>query len=163
MPRDSTKGPTLTKSEVEHANEQTKSCSAAARYLRVSYNTYKKYAKQYGLFEEQKNQEGYGISNPYNVKHGKYALADIVDGEHPQYETGKLKKRLLRAGWKEQRCEKCGFGERRADDKTVPLVLQHKNGDENDHRWENLEMVCLNCSYLYYADVPTKKAQLEGY
>lgn len=161
-PRDPTR-PTLKKSEVETANEQTKSCSAAARYLNVSYNTYKKWAKRYDLFEEQKNQEGYGIANGYNVRRGKYALADIIDGEYPDYDAGKLRQRLLRQGWKEQKCERCGFAEKRGDDNTVPLVLQHKNGIDNDHRWENLEIVCLNCSYLYYGEVPTKKTQLEGY
>jgi hypothetical protein len=155
--------PTLQKSEVEKANEQTKSCSAAARYLRVSYNTYKKYAKMYGLFEEQKNPEGHGISNPYNVNTGKYSLKDIINGEHPNYDTGKLKQRLLRAGWKEQKCEVCGCDRRRNSDNTVPLVLQHKNGDDRDHRWENLEVVCLNCSYIKYGDVPRKKSQVGGY
>lgn len=163
MGRNSRKGPTLTKTEVKTANEQTKSCSAAARYLRVSYNTYKKYAKQYGLFEEQKNQEGYGISNSYNVQKGKYALKDIIDGEYPDYDSGKLKQRLLRAGWKEKKCERCGFQKEREDDNTVPLVLRHKNGIDSDHRWENLEIVCLNCSYIHYNDVPKKKSQLNGY
>lgn len=158
---DSTK-PTLTKSEVEHANAQTRSCAAAARYLRVSYDTYKKWAKLYGLFEAQKNEAGVGIPNPGGVTRGAYSLKSIViEGEHPGYDLGKLKTRLIKAGWKAEECERCGHNERRIDDELVPLVLRLRDDDEQNVLWENLEMVCYNCSFLYYGDIPKRKALLE--
>ena len=40
----------LTKKMIEDAQSQTKSNMAAARWLSVSYLTYRKYAKMYGLF-----------------------------------------------------------------------------------------------------------------
>lgn len=154
--------PTLTKSEVEHANRQTKSCSAAARYLKVNYDTYKKWAKKYGLFESQKNQTGVGIPSPQQVSHGEYSLKRIViEGERPDYDVGKLKGRLIRAGWKAERCERCGYDTRRESDGTVPLVLRHVSGDHTDNTWENLEMVCYNCSYVHYGDIPKRKIELE--
>jgi Zn finger protein HypA/HybF involved in hydrogenase expression len=55
----------------------------------------------------------------------------------------KLKKRLLKEGYKEHRCEKCEntewFG------KPIPLELHHINGDNSDNRLENLQMLCPNC------------------
>jgi hypothetical protein len=138
----------LLEQDIIEANRNTRSCSAAARYLNVSYNTYKKYAKMYGRFEEQKNQAGYGISNGYNLHSGKYALDDILDGEYPSYDSYKLKKRLIYNGYKEEKCEICGFDEERITDGKVPLYLNHKNGDDNDHREENLELICFNCAFL---------------
>ena len=40
----------LTKKMIEDAQSQTKSNMAAARWLSISYLTYRKYAKLYGLF-----------------------------------------------------------------------------------------------------------------
>ena len=51
----------LSKEQVVAAQGMTKSNMAAARYLHVSYQHYKKYAIMYGLFEEHKNQAGKGI------------------------------------------------------------------------------------------------------
>ena len=46
----------LTKKMIEDAQSQTKSNMAAARWLSISYLTYRKYAKLYGLFEGHLNQ-----------------------------------------------------------------------------------------------------------
>jgi hypothetical protein len=51
----------LTKRMIETAMENTKSNMAAAKWLSVSYNTYKKWAKYYGLFDKHLNQAGVGI------------------------------------------------------------------------------------------------------
>ncbi len=150
----------LTKQEIEEANENTKSCSAAARYLSVAYNTYKKYALKYNLFEEQKNQEGVGITNPHNVHAGKKALDDILAGKHQGYDRFRLKKRLINAGYKPEKCEECGFEEGRITDGKVPLILHHKNGDKEDCRWENLKFLCFNCYYLTVGNITGPKRHL---
>ncbi len=137
----------LLESDIIEANSSTKSCAQAADYLDVAYNTYKKYAKMYGLFEEQKNQPGKGISNGYNLHKGKYALDDILDGEYPNYDTLKLKKRLIKNDYKEEKCEICGFDERSLSNGKVPLYLNHRNGDKSDHREENIELICWNCAH----------------
>ena len=56
----------LTKKMIEDAQSQTKSnMRPAARWLGVSYLTYRKYAKIYGLFEGHLNQSGVGIKKGY--------------------------------------------------------------------------------------------------
>ena len=55
----------LTKKMIEDAQSQTKSNMAAARWLGVSYLTYRKYAKTYGLFEKHLNPSGVGIKKGY--------------------------------------------------------------------------------------------------
>lgn len=88
------------------------------------------------------------------------------------YQTNKLRKRLIKSKIKEHCCEHCGNVMWQGE--PIPLELSHKNGLNDDHRLENLEILCPNCHALtdtyrgknwgkaqnrhYYAHV----AQLEG-
>jgi DNA-binding transcriptional ArsR family regulator len=54
-----------------------------------------------------------------------------------------LKSRLLRCGLKEPRCEECGLESWR--DRPLSLCLHHVNGDGDDNRLENLQLLCPNC------------------
>ena len=58
-----------------------------------------------------------------------------------------LKQRLIRAGLKNAACERCGWCER-APDGRVPVEIDHINGDKNDNRIENLQILCPNCHAL---------------
>ena len=52
----------LTESEIRDAQMKAKSAFEASRLLGVSYNTYKKYARAYGILENLKNPYGIGVS-----------------------------------------------------------------------------------------------------
>jgi DNA-binding CsgD family transcriptional regulator/5-methylcytosine-specific restriction endonuclease McrA len=54
-----------------------------------------------------------------------------------------LKRRLLKAGMKENRCEICGITCWMG--KPVNMQLHHKNGDGADNRLENIQFLCGNC------------------
>ena len=56
---------------------------------------------------------------------------------------GHVKRRLLRLGLKENRCESCGISEWRGA--PLSLALHHVNGDGGDNRLENLQLLCPNC------------------
>jgi DNA-binding CsgD family transcriptional regulator len=56
---------------------------------------------------------------------------------------GHLRARLLKAGLKEERCERCGLDEWR--DPPLRVTLHHVNGDPYDNRLENLAFLCPNC------------------
>lgn len=52
-------------------------------------------------------------------------------------------KRLVEGKYKEYKCEHCGISE--WDGKPLRLQVHHINGDHNDNRLENLQLLCPNC------------------
>ena len=147
----------LTKEDLLRAMSQTRSNRAAARYLHVSYNHYKKYAKMYKnddgdtLLEAHKNQAGKGIPKFLSGKGKQPPIIDLIEGRVPatHFDPQKIKERLIFEALVEECCERCGFNERRVVDNRVPLILHHKNGNKKDFTLDNIEMMCYNCSFLY--------------
>lgn len=54
-----------------------------------------------------------------------------------------LKGRLVAEGLKKQECEDCGLRSWRG--KPLSMALHHVNGDGDDNRLENLQLLCPNC------------------
>jgi hypothetical protein len=151
----------LLQSQVENAIRVTRSNRAAALYLRVSYILFKKFAKLYKnhegipLFDLHKNQSGRGVSKVHHNKL-KHELDDILLGKHPTYPTAKLVRRLITNGYLAEKCNHCGYSQRRATDLKVPILLHHINGNDNDHRRDNLELLCYNCWYVLVGNLPKR-------
>jgi hypothetical protein len=100
------------------------------------------------LYELHKNQFGVGIpKDVQKASKGIYSIDNILSGKHPNYPSWKLRNRLLALGIFKEECASCGYDERRITDDTVPLKLDHIDGDETNHVVENLQMLCLNCYY----------------
>ncbi|HKH18749.1 MAG TPA: HNH endonuclease [Solirubrobacteraceae bacterium] len=64
----------------------------------------------------------------------------------PGVNRNNLRLRLLADGIKEARCERCGLTEWLG--RPAPLQLHHVNGDGQDNRFENLQILCPNCHSL---------------
>jgi len=61
------------------------------------------------------------------------------------YSRGHVKHRLFKEGLKKRICELCGQGEEWRN-RRMALILDHINGVPDDHRIENLQVVCPNCA-----------------
>lgn len=116
-----------------------------ARYLGVSYLTYKKYAKLLSLWEPRPNLKGQ--RNLFDPERGKYPLSEILLGKYPEYPIFRIKDKLVRSGVKEPKCENCGYKEKRITDGKVPLLLNFMDNNPKNHALENMKLYCLNCTF----------------
>ena len=159
----------LTKEDIERAQKVTRSNMAAARYLHVSYNHYKKYAKMYkneegvNLLEAHMNQSGEGIPKFAVSGIDNIPLMDVLEGRVPieHFDPRKIKARLLSEAKLVEICDRCGFAERRVTDQKIPVILNFKDGNKKNWHLDNLEFLCYNCSFLYAAS-PIEEKQAEA-
>lgn len=74
----------------------------------------------------------------------KKKLEDVCI-ENSTYNRTDLKKRLIKEGLIENKCQICGQSPEWKG-KPMTLIIDHINGIWNDNRIENLRMVCPNCN-----------------
>lgn len=128
---------------VQVCNESS-SMAEAARKLNIHFNTFKKYAEKFGCYRPNQSHKGVKIG-PTKTR---ILTEDILSGKYPDYQTFKLKLRLLREGYKEDKCEICGWSRKRDGDEFSPCELHHKDGNSHNHLLENLILLCPNCHSL---------------
>jgi hypothetical protein len=145
----------LLQSEIEDIQKVGKSAKECARLLGVSYPTYKKYAKLYGIFENVKNMAGKGISKPGSGRmvNGKSQIERILDGELPNFPNWRLKKKLIESGYLPKCCANCGYEEERVFDGKIPLLMDYVDGNKRNHKWDNLRLLCYNCWFQINGDL----------
>ncbi len=159
----------LTKEQIIAATNKTLSNRAAARYLNVSYQHFKKWAKLYKndkgetLFDAHKNQSGKGIPKFLKGQGKEPALVDIIEGriDVSSFSPDKIKYRLITEGHLLEECAVCKFHERRVSDYKMPLLLHFKDGNKKNYRKENIELLCYNHYFLTVGDIFTDK-QIKG-
>jgi len=149
----------LSKEMIVAAQANTKSNMAAARYLHVSYQHYKRYAKMYKLFENHKNQSGKGIPKFLKGQGKEPALLDIIEGRvsAAHFSPAKIKYRLIEEGYLSEQCSMCGFQERRVLDYKMPLLLHFKDNNKSNYSKDNIELLCYNHYFLTVGDIFTDK------
>jgi hypothetical protein len=149
----------LSKEMIVAAQAKTKSNMAAARYLHVSYQHYKRYAKMYKVFEGHKNQSGKGIPKFLKGTGKEPALLDIIEGRisSAHFSPAKIKYRLIEEGYLSEQCSMCGFQERRVLDYKMPLLLHFKDNNKSNYTRDNIELLCYNHYFLTVGDIFTEK------
>jgi hypothetical protein len=149
----------LSKEQILAAQAKTKSNMAAARYLHVSYQHYKKWAKLYKLFDNHKNQSGKGIPKflrgPKKMPH----MLEIIEGRiaASSFDPNKLKYALIEQGYLSEECAVCAFKERRVLDYKMPLLLHFQDGNSNNYSLDNVQLLCYNHYFLNVGDVFNEK------
>lgn len=114
------------------------SMAEAAFKLGMHFNTFTKYAKQFGVYNP--NQ---GLKGGKREKQSEFSLDDILKGKYPHYPTRRVKERLIKEGIKKLICECCYRDT--WNDLPIPLELNHIDGNRNNHKLDNLELICPNC------------------
>ena len=135
----------LTEAQIQYAIANTKSNSHAARFLGLCLNTYKKYAKIYGLYEGHKNIHGRGISKAR--VYPRLKLEEVFSNKHPNYDRSTLKYRLIHEKILPEECQICGEHTARIEDGQKPILLDFIDGDDKNMARENLRFICYNCAF----------------
>lgn len=86
---------------------------------------------------------GLGSNRGRKFNRPKIPLADIMTKDS-DYSGGHLKRRLIREEILQNSCKICGL-EPMWQGKPLVMRLDHINGDNRDHRKDNLRLVCPNC------------------
>ena len=141
------KGKPIPKTRIQWAIQSTLSIRAAAQYLGVAYNTFKKYSIMYDLFEQNKNQAGVGVTTKGNTGWG-IKIQDLFDGKHPNYPHWKLQERIIRDGYVKQCCSNCDYDDYREIDMRGPYIINFLDGDSTNHSLDNIALLCYNCFFI---------------
>ncbi len=126
---------------IKEAVESSKSMAEAGTKVGINFKTFKKYAKEFGLFVP--NQKCVGIKKKSK---GQLPLEDVFNGLYPKYTKSRLRIRLINEGYKEHKCEMCLLSKWLSG--KIPLELHHKDGNSENHSFNNLEILCPNCHSL---------------
>ena len=112
--------------------KQQPTMAKAAVTLGLHFNTFKKYAVEYGCYEP--NQAGKGIKK--DIKKRITHLEDYAN-------RASVRRVIIKDNLISYECSECGISE--WNDKKLALHLDHINGKNGDHRLENLRFLCPNC------------------
>ena len=118
------KGMVLSKANIELAIKSTQSMGQAYRYMGVSRNTFKKYAKLHGLWKPTKNLKG--IRRTGNVgSQLKHDLKQILEGKNPNpFREETLLTKGIREGYIPCQCQNCDADFSHIDSqKTLPPLI----------------------------------------
>jgi hypothetical protein len=100
--------------------------------------------------------KGQGWNKGRRYSSEKYIpFKEYIQGDSIQ--TNKLRKKLLREGLKEHKCECCQ--NTTWINNPIPLEVHHKDGDKTNNEIDNLQLLCPNCHALTdtYKGKNTKK------
>jgi len=105
-----------------------------------NYETVKKALRVFRIDASHFTGQGHlrGKTHDFN----KRPLAEILTFGKLEH-TSRLKRRLVSAGLKRHRCERCSLTTWLGQ--PIPLELHHRDGDRTNNVLSNLELVCPNC------------------
>ena len=148
----------ITKNMILEAQKHTKSNMAAAKWMRVSYTTYKKWAKYYGVFEQHLNQKGDGIKKGFAVR--TVNVEDVVLGKREpprRWSQSVVKEELIDKGYWQHECSNCGYNEENMATGKTCLGVDFKDGNSKNWLLGNIRLLCANCYYSFNAYFPSAK------
>ena len=163
-------GKNITPDAIRTVQAASRTTIERARLLGISLPTYYKYCELYGisttppkkksehkLVKLRDSSEGkppVKSKNPFRVKR---PLDLILQNKYTDVPGSYVKKLLVKAGIKEDKCELCNIQQKRECDGKTPLILKFLDDNKNNYSIDNLQIVCFNCNFLYYDEWSLKK------
>jgi hypothetical protein len=125
-----------------------KSIADVCRSLNVrptggNYKTVKSKILLWNVNTDHFTGQGWNVGKRFKSFCVKIPLSDILIENSTYTNSDRLKIRLYNEGIKEKKCEKCGLSEWLNE--KITFELHHCNGNNLDHRIENLKILCPNC------------------
>lgn len=135
-----------TEEEARAAIEASKSWAESLRYLGLcptggAWRVLKKYARIWGISTDHFDPKARRLANLHQRRR---TLSEMLIENSPCARKD-VKRRLLAEGLREPVCEMCGQDEI-WHGRPMSMILDHVNGVRDDHRLENLRMLCPNCA-----------------
>ena len=115
-------------------------------------HTYKHVLEHFG-FKATRNKKMYDslrkVMDENNIDYSHFGYNKVTDLskqliKNSTYNNQTLKKRLIKEGLLEYKCQLCG-NNGFWNNKELVLQLDHINGDNHDNRLSNLRFLCPNC------------------
>lgn len=137
-----------TKEQLEIIVKESYSISECLRKLNLrpvggNFKTMKKYIKDFGLDTSHFTGQLWSKGKKLGASNRAKPLEEILVKDSSFTSSYSLKRRIIREGIKQWFCEECLGTE--WNGQPIPLELEHCNGDNTDHRLENLKLLCPNC------------------
>ena len=142
----------ITEGLLRYAIQVSLNAHDCAKFLNISYTTFKKYAqsfvnsetgKTYFELIRDKQKETptcYGSRKPTEAY-----ITNIINGKVVNHYTEKkFREALILYGFLEEKCSVCGYSDRRILDYQMPLTLDWIDGNRFNGRLENVRLLCYN-------------------
>jgi hypothetical protein len=111
--------------------------------LGIKFSTFKRRAILLGVYTPNQGRKGIK-RNSSEFNKITISLYDIISGKHEgHYTSSRLRKRLIKEGYKKNQCEECNIKE--WNGKEITCELHHIDGNRGNNRLENLLILCPNC------------------
>ena len=138
----------LTKEELEKIIKESLSIADVCRALNLvpaggNYQIIKSKIKLWNIDTSHFTGQAWNVGNRFKPFCKTIPLSEILIEDSQYTSNSSLKSKLFKEGLKKNECENCGLSSWLGE--KLSIELHHNNGNNSDHRIENLKMLCPNC------------------